>query len=203
MTNPIDITASLAAKSDQINAGDLAGTITRTVARVQYDPSSDQPVTVHMTEGKPWRPSKGMRRVLATVWGSDAGKWAGNVVALYNDPNVLWAGKRAGGIRIEAMTGLDRAQDFPVKINRTKVRVYRINPIKVAAPAPAPAPAQDASEDPKAAIVGWLAAKGIESDQLDRWLVNLGKQTIADMHPGECGRLYAVLDSQEGKIRGA
>jgi len=201
MTNPIDITASLAAKSDQINAGDLAETITRTVARVQYDQNSDQPVTVHMTEGKPWRPSKGMRRVLAQVWGSDAGKWAGNVVALFNDPGVLWAGKKAGGIRISAMSGLTRSQDFPVKINRTKVQIYRIEPIKIAAPAPAPA--QDAPEDPKAAIVGWLASKGIESDQLDRWLVNLGKQTIADMHPGECARLFAVLDSQEGKIRAA
>jgi len=201
MTNPIDITASLAAKSDQINAGDLAGTITRTVARVQYDPSSDQPVTVHMTEGKPWRPSKGMRRVLAQVWGSDAGKWAGNVVALYNDPDVLWAGKKAGGIRIKAMSGLTRAKDFPVKINRTKVQIYQIEPIKIAAPAPAPA--QDAPSDPKAAIVGWLASKGIDGAQLDTWLIGLGKQTLEDMHPGEAARLYSVLDSQEGAIRGA
>jgi hypothetical protein len=125
------------------------------------------------------------------------------VVALFNDPGVLWAGKKAGGIRISAMSGLTRAQDFPVKINRTKVQIYRIEPIKIAPPDAIITQQVEAPSDPKAAIVGWLASKGIESDQLDRWLVNLGKQTIADMHPGECARLFAVLDSQEGKIRAA
>lgn len=204
----IDISDSLAAKSDQINAADLAQPVTVVVARVQYDPKADQPLTIHMTEGKPWRPSKGMRRVLAQVWGKDASKWPGNVVTLFNDPEVVWAGKRAGGIRIEAMTGLSRRTDFPVKLNRTKVKVYTIQPIKAdavitPAPKPNPAPSTEAPSDPKAAIVGWLASKGIDADQLDKWLVNLGKSPLDEMHPGEAARLLAVLDSQEGAIRAA
>lgn len=204
----IDISESLAAKSDQINAADLAAPITVTVARVEYNPKADQPLTVHMTEGKPWRPSKGMRRVLAQVWGKDASKWPGHAVTLYNDPEVVWAGKRAGGIRISAMTGITRRTEFPVKVNRTKVKIYTVNPIKVDAiitpkPEPSPAPAADAPSNPKAAILGWLASKGIEVAQLDKWLVNLGKQPIDDMHPSEAARLLAVLDSQEDKIRAA
>lgn len=203
----IDISESLAAKSDQINAGDLAQPVTVTVARVQYNPKADQPLTVHMTEGKPWRPSKGMRRVLAQVWGTDASKWAGNMVTLFNDPEVVWAGKPAGGIRIEAMTGIKRRTDFPVKINRTKVKIYTISPITVddvpARPKPQnnPAPAVEAPSDPKSAISGWLASKGIDPGQLDKWLVNLGKNPLDDMHPSEATRLFAVLDSQEDKIR--
>lgn len=205
----IDISESLAAKSDQINAADLAVPITVTVARVEYNPKADQPLTVHMTQGKPWRPSKGMRRVLAQVWGKDASKWAGHAVTLYNDPEVVWAGKPAGGIRIKAMSGLTRRTDFPVKLNRTKVKIYTVSPITVddvparPKPEPSPVPSPDAPSDPKAAIGGWLTSKGIEAGQLDKWLVNLGKNPLDDMHPSEAARLFAVLDSQEDKIRAA
>ena len=198
----IDISDSLAAKSDQINAADLAAPVRCTVARVDYDPKADQPLTVHMTEGKPWRPSKGMRRVLAQVWGTDASAWAGRGVTLFNDPSAMWAGKPVGGIRIKAITGLRRAQDFPVKTSRTAFTTYRIEPLADAPPAPAPAASTPPEDAPKA-ISAWLAEREIGADQLDKWLVSVGKSPLDDMHPSEAARLLDALPKVEGAIRGA
>ncbi|MGQ4828017.1 hypothetical protein, partial [Enterococcus faecalis] len=62
----MDIDDTIAPKSDQLNAEDLlTGPRTFTVDRVQV-PGGEQPVNIHLREmpGRPYRPSKTMRRVL-------------------------------------------------------------------------------------------------------------------------------------------
>lgn len=39
---------------------------------------------------------------LAEILGDETSKWAGNKVVLFDDPNVMYSGKRVGGIRIRA-----------------------------------------------------------------------------------------------------
>ena len=105
----IPATESLAPTSDQLDAVELiAAPRTFVIERVSKG-SDEQPVQVHLV-GFPrvWRPSKGMRRVLAAGWGVDASKWAGRSVTLFFDPNVSFGKDRTGGTRIAAMSHLDK-----------------------------------------------------------------------------------------------
>lgn len=105
----MDISATLQAKSDQLNALDLGGEKIVTVTGVNVT-NTEQPVTVSFKgdNGKPWKPSLGMRRVLAECWGKDSSNWAGRSACIYCDPSVKWAGKEAGGIRIKALSHIDK-----------------------------------------------------------------------------------------------
>src|SRR5690606_25511028 len=67
----MDISDSLAANSNQQNYDEyLAGPKTVTVSEVKKG-SAEQPVEVHLVEfpGKPFKPAKTVRRLLAKVWG--------------------------------------------------------------------------------------------------------------------------------------
>lgn len=103
----MDITATLQAKSDQLNALDLGGDMMITVTNVKIQ-NTDQPVIISFQgdNGKPWKPSLGMRRILAECWGKESNNWIGKSVVVYCDPSVKWAGKEAGGIRIRAMSDI-------------------------------------------------------------------------------------------------
>ena len=74
-----DMTMTIIAKSDQINAADLIGNPrTVTVREVRIKAGDDQPVTI-MIEGdkKAFRPCMGVRRLFVRVWGPDASKYIG------------------------------------------------------------------------------------------------------------------------------
>ena len=106
-----DISFALEAKSDQLNFDDIADTevvITVSDVRVQQ---RDQPVWVyyHGCNNRPWKPSKGMLRILAAAWGRDTSAWYGQSAKLYGDKTVKWAGKEVGGIRIRALTGVSKS----------------------------------------------------------------------------------------------
>ena len=67
-----DIGFALEAKSDQLNYDDIADTeVVITISEVQVR-KSDQPVWIffHGCNNRPWKPSKGMLRILATAWGA-------------------------------------------------------------------------------------------------------------------------------------
>jgi len=63
-----DFAKTIEAKSDQLNSDDLiAGPITVTITDVKINLNTDQqPVSISFTgdNGKPWKPSKSMRRAL-------------------------------------------------------------------------------------------------------------------------------------------
>lgn len=151
-----DMSATIVAKSDQINAADLVGiSRTITIRDVKIKPGDDQPVSV-LIEGdqKAFRPCKGVRRLMVRVWGADASKYVGQSMTLFQDPTVTWAGKPEGGIRVSHMTGLKEAIIEPMRTSRAATKPYRIEPLKPAARQP--------SDDPAAK---WAAAyiAGVES----------------------------------------
>jgi hypothetical protein len=126
-----DMSATIVAKSDQINAADLIGVArTVTVKEVRIKAGDDQPVTI-MIEGdkKAFRPCKGVRRLLVRVWGPDANKYIGQSLTLYCDPTVTWAGKEEGGIRVSHMTGLDEEIIEYMRTSREKTKPYKILPL--------------------------------------------------------------------------
>ena len=140
----MDITESLAPASDQLDAIELvSGPRTFVVESVSAS-SAEQPVDVRLV-GFPrvWRPSKGMRRILAAGWGVDASTWAGRSVTLYFDPDVSFGKDRTGGTRIKAMTDLPGGKrlSVPLLISRGKSAIFTVEPlIEAARPERAPEP---------------------------------------------------------------
>ena len=145
----MDLTPTLAPKSNQLNSDDLiAGPRTITITSVVAG-NAEQPVAVHYDgdQGKPWYPSKGMRRVLVAAWGADASQYIGRGVTLFRNPEVMYGGIQVGGIQISHLSGLDGPLSIALTMNRQKRTPYKVQPLP-AAPAPAaPTPPAASSED--------------------------------------------------------
>ncbi len=125
----MDIGFALEAKSDQLNFDDIADTeVVVTVSDVQVR-NGDQPVWVyfHGCNNRPWKPSKGMLRILATAWGRNSGDWVGRSAKLYGDKTVKWAGKEIGGIRIRALSHIrENGLSCMLTVARGKRSEYRV-----------------------------------------------------------------------------
>jgi hypothetical protein len=106
----IDISDTIIAKSDQLNSDDLiTGPITVKITKVVvHEKTKEQPLDIYYEgdNGKPWRPCKTMRKLLAHHWGKDGSKFVGQSLTLYRESNVRFGGVVVGGIRISHMTGL-------------------------------------------------------------------------------------------------
>ena len=143
----MDLTPTLAPKSNQLNSDDLiAGPRTITITNVVAG-NPEQPVAVHYDggQGKPWYPSKGMRRVLVAAWGPDASQYIGRGVTLFRNPEVTYGGIQVGGIQISHLSGLDGPLSIALTMNRQKRTPYKVQPLTTPAPAAAaPAPAAKA-----------------------------------------------------------
>ena len=119
-----DISKAIEAKSDQLNAIDYAagpGVVTITEAK-QGD--HDQPVWLKVAEhpGKYFKPSKTALRVIAKGWGLDANQYIGKRLELYNDPEVMWAGQKVGGIRVSAMSHIEGPFKMRLPVSRGKTQ---------------------------------------------------------------------------------
>lgn len=81
----MDLTATIAPKSDQKNADDfLAGAQTFTItADVEYA-SSEQPLGLVLDgdTAHPYKPGKSMRRVLVAAWGPESSAYIGRRLTL-------------------------------------------------------------------------------------------------------------------------
>jgi hypothetical protein len=143
----MDISSTLAAKSNQLNTDDLiSGPITIQITCVSAG-SPEQPVAIGYEgdEGKPWYPCKSMRRVLVAAWGADASQYVGRRVTLFRDPEVMYGGIKVGGIRLSHLSDIDAPLSIALTVTRQKRAPYRVQPLApVALPAPAPDPAAKA-----------------------------------------------------------
>ena len=134
----MDISDSLAANSAQQNYDEyLAGPKTVTVSEVKKG-SAEQPVEVHLVEfpGKPFKPAKSVRRVLAAAWGTDASQWAGRRMTIYGDPEVRYAGKAVGGLRVSHVSHIDKPVTVALTVTRGKREPFTVQPLVEASYAP-------------------------------------------------------------------
>lgn len=131
-----DISPTLLAKSDQLNAADLVGgSITVKIIDVKVSPMIDQPVSINIGDDfQPYKPCKTMRRLLANLWGTSSKEWIGQSVTLFCDPEVMWAGQKAGGIRVSHATGIATKREIPLRSSKHKVTTYTILPLRVDKP---------------------------------------------------------------------
>lgn len=134
----MDITDSLAANSSQQNYDEyLAGPKTVTVAEVRQG-TAEQPVNVELVEfpGKPFKPAKSVRRVLAAAWGTDASKWTGRRLTIYGDPSVRYGGKEVGGLRVSHVSHIDKPITVALTVTRGKRAPFTVQPLPDAPPVP-------------------------------------------------------------------
>lgn len=132
----MDMTKSIEPKSDQLNSEDLlAGPRTFTIAEVKKG-SDEQPVDVHLVEfpGRPFKPSKTVRRLMVAAWGVDSATYAGQRMTLYRDPLVKFGGMDVGGIRVSHMSGIPKAVKVALTVSRGKRAVYVVQPLADAKP---------------------------------------------------------------------
>ena len=170
----VNITQAMQPKSDQLNADDLiAGPITFTIAAVTAG-NAEQPVFIHMTDpafkGRPYKPSKGMLRVLATGWGvGEAGQqgqhWVGRSVTLYRDPSVRFGPDTVGGIKISHMTNIGQRLEIALTVRRGRREGHIVEPLVLAVVSQFDALKDQITADiqtgkaTKAAVLEWLAGQ--------------------------------------------
>jgi len=119
-----DITNSIQAKSDQLNADDLV-TAPRTIKISDITQgNAENPVIVHYEgdNGRPFKPCKTVLRIIGAGWGNMTGEWVGKSLVLYCDPTVVYGGKEVGGIRIQAMSNISKR----LKISLSKTRGKKV-----------------------------------------------------------------------------
>ena len=168
----MDLTESIAPKSDQLNAEDLlTGPRTFTVAEVKKG-SAEQPVDIHLVEfpGRPFRPSKTVRRILVNAWGAEASAYVGRRMTLYRDPAVKFGGMDVGGIRVSHLSHIDKPLSVALTVSRGKRAPYTVKPLPdlaVANPAIGPRVSADAilaAIDPRQTMFALL--KGQSRDEV-------------------------------------
>lgn len=131
MTDTIDMSRHIEAKSDQLNADDLIGTSrVLTITRV-VGCDGDQPVAIYYEgdNGKPFKPCKTIRRVLMAAWGKYANEYVGKSMRVYRDDSVTFGGLSVGGIRISHMSGIDKKMVVVVMKSKGKKAGMEILPL--------------------------------------------------------------------------
>jgi hypothetical protein len=131
----MDMTESIAPKSDQLDAVDLlSGPRTFTIEKVTAN-NPEQPFNFHLAEfPRVWRPGKSMRRVIVAAWGPDASKYAGQRITLFCDPTVQFGGAAVGGSRISHMSGIDKPLKVPLLVTKGRSAIFTVQPLPAAAP---------------------------------------------------------------------
>ena len=127
----MDVSETTTPKSDQQNFDDyIAGPKTVTVSEVKKG-NAEQPVEIHLVEfpGRPFKPSKSMRRVLVAAWGSDSSVYAGRQMTLFGDPTVRFGGSAVGGIRISHLSHITKALTVSLTVTRGKRAPFIVQPL--------------------------------------------------------------------------
>jgi hypothetical protein len=122
-------------KSDQLNYDDLlTGPVTVRVTSLKAG-SPEQPVIVEIVNAetgetmRPFKPCKSMRRVLISAWGDKGKDWLGKLATLYGDPDVKFGGVAVGGIRVSAVSGIDKHMNMRLTVSKAKRAEYVVRPI--------------------------------------------------------------------------
>lgn len=161
----VDISQTTAPKSDQQNYDDyITGPKTVTVSEVKAG-TAEQPVEIHLVEfpGRPFKPSKTVRRILVAAWGPEASAYVGRRMTLYGDPTVTFGGAVLGGIRVSHLSHIDKPLTLSLTTTRAKRAKFTVQPLVEPQPPAADTPEPTAEEvaactDIGALKVMWKAA---------------------------------------------
>ena len=174
----VDMSKTIVAKSDQLNSDDLiAGPLTGKILKVFSTGAADQPVAILLDSWpQPYKPCKGMRRVLVDCWGIHGDDYVGRSVTLFRNPDVKYGGIACGGIEISHVTNIDKARSIPITVSKGKKKPFIVEPLR-----------------------GVVTNLPVNHDaEVTALLVNLGKvadQDGLDSLSSEVKRLWPLIDA--------
>ena len=187
----LDVSKSLEAKSDQLNAADLTGrSIVVQILSVRNSTGQadkeKQPYELVVSDVKPWRPCLTSRRILADLWGTDGSKWVGHWIRLYNDETVRNPqGGEPGGIRMDA-ADLDKPfTTKPIIVSRGKTQRFTIKTIQP----PKPPTLEDL-----------LSARGLTVADLDAYREKAGKGPISSLTEEQIAKMTSIYRASPEKL---
>lgn len=204
----MDISETIVPKSDQLNAEDLlTGPRTFTVEKVTKG-SAEQPVDIHLVEfpGRPFRPSKTVRRILVNAWGPEASAYVGRRMTLYRDPAVKFGGMDVGGIRVSHLSNIDKPLSVALTVSRGKRQPYTVQPLPDAPAAPKNRAGNRDSNDPaqsqerlwgamQARLKQWQEDNNAERADVLLYVASVIDRQIASTTELTVNEAHAVLDS--------
>ncbi len=166
MSEQVDVGATIAARSDQLNADDLlAGPMTATVKRVRAG-DNEQPIWIDLDcWSQPWKPSKTMRRVLVECWGTNGAAYVGRSVTLFRNPDIKFGGIKVGGIEISHLSHIERPHEIALAVSRGKKQIYTIRPMQ--AKQQKPNAAQPVATPGMTPVVDAMRAKSLNQLKID------------------------------------
>ena len=192
----IDISQTVAPKSDQLNADDLiGGSRTIKVTRVAAMKEPDQPIAIYFEgdNGKPYKPGKSMRRVLLRIWGNDGAAYAGRRMTIYRDDAVQFGGVAVGGIRISHMSGISSAVTMALTEKRASRKPFTVKPLAEERQTDKPAAPKRSLPD----VAREKARAG--RDAFEAWHQQLKQHHVAGLAEimGELDRLMDEADTRD------
>ncbi|MDI9914391.1 hypothetical protein [Rhodococcus sp. IEGM 1379] len=188
----MDLTESIAPKSDQLNAEDLlAGPRTVQIREVTKG-SAEQPFDFHLVEfpGRPFRPSKTVRRIIVNAWGKESSAYTGRRMTLYRDPEITFGRDKVGGIRISHMSDIAKPETVMLTVTRGKRAPYTVDPLPDAPPIITSAQAAEIEDD---------IAKAVDRAELNAIGAQLKTFDLADHR----GRLQGLWKSRLSELESA
>lgn len=189
-----DVSFAMQAKSDQLNSADIMGCEPVITIRAVNVHQGEQPISVyyHGDNNRPWKPSKGMVRILAAAWGTNSENWVGKSAQIYMDPSVTYGGQAVGGIRIKALSDIDkRGLNCTLAISRQKRQPYPVAWLDMSRPA--------YPEDQFAAALPKME-ESLKSGKATLEKIVAYCQKTGDLSPDQLQRLEAVapIHAEEG-----
>lgn len=127
----MDLSDSIAPRSDQINADDLiSGPKTITITGVKAG-EAEQPVDIIVAEtpGRVYRPSKSMRRIIVAAWGADSSAYVGRRLTIFRNPDITFGRDKVGGIQISHMSHIDKPLTVALTVTRGKRSPFTVKPL--------------------------------------------------------------------------
>ncbi|EAW1162047.1 hypothetical protein EO50_07700 [Salmonella enterica] len=149
-----DLRATVVPRSDQINYEDVQSQNITAVIKSVRAGNSEQPVLIDLEgfDGRPYKPSKSMRRVLIGGWGANGHSWVGKSLTLYGDPSVKFGGVAVGGIKISAMSDIEADMGLMLTVSRGKRVEHHVKKLEVK---------QQATPD---SVLNWFTENALNMD---------------------------------------
>lgn len=117
--------------TDQLNYEDFLGGVTRIVTIAGVDKGRKEAQYDIAIEGddRYWRPPATVLKLLVLAYGDGAAAWVGKHAALYGDPEVKMKGVKVGGIRVSALSHIEKPLTASLTITRGQTGSFTVQPM--------------------------------------------------------------------------
>jgi predicted RNA-binding protein len=121
-----DLSDTIVAKSDQLNAADLMGAdkVIKVTGVVKYVDKGENKFYLNYEgdSNRPYKPSLTMRRIITELWTTDGNLYPGRSIKLFRDPEITFGKEKCGGIVINAMSNIKGQATVRQQVSQ---RVYK------------------------------------------------------------------------------